>query len=75
MTASTWEELARQAAIQSRIIFWATAVEGGRARMTSVESGQRTGLTTQLLSGLATGAQVVCHPDDMRRDGARVKAR
>ena len=55
---------------------WAVfVVEGGRARMTPVETGQRAGLSTQLLSGLAAGAQVISHPDDMLSDGARVKPR
>jgi HlyD family secretion protein len=43
--------------------------------MTPVETGQRAGLATQLLSGLAAGAQVVSHPDDTLSDGARVKPR
>lgn len=55
---------------------WAVfAVESGRARLTPVEIGQRSGLTTQLLSGLGAGAQVVSHPDDMISDGKRVKLR
>ncbi len=55
---------------------WAVfAVEAGRARMTEVETGQRAGLATQLLSGLGAGAQVVSHPGDMLSDGARVKPR
>jgi HlyD family secretion protein len=55
---------------------WAVfAVEGGRAHMTPVETGQRAGLATQLLSGLEAGARVVSHPDDMLSDGARVKPR
>ena len=55
---------------------WAVfAVKGGRAHMTPVETGQRAGLATQLLSGLAAGAQVVSHPDDTLSDGARVKPR
>jgi HlyD family secretion protein len=55
---------------------WAVfAVEGGRAHITPVETGQRAGLVTQLLSGLEAGARVVSHPDDMLSDGARVKPR
>jgi len=55
---------------------WAVfAVEGGRARLTPVESGQRAGLSTQILSGLAAGARVVSHPDDKIADGTRVKPR
>jgi HlyD family secretion protein len=55
---------------------WAVfALDGRRARLTPVEIGRRAGLATQLLSGLAAGAQVVSHPDDTIRDGARVKPR
>lgn len=55
---------------------WAVfAVEGGHARLTPVETGQRAGLATQLRSGLAAGARVVSHPDDTLGDGARVKLR
>jgi len=55
---------------------WAVfAVKGGRARLTPIETGQRAGLATQVVSGLAAGAKVVSHPDDMLSDGARVKPR
>ena len=55
---------------------WAVfAVEGGRARVTPVETGQRAGLATQVLSGLAAGTRVVSHPDDKIGDGTRVKPR
>ena len=55
---------------------WAVfAVEGGCARLTPVETGQRAGLATQVLSGLSAGASVVSHPDEAIRDGARVKPR
>lgn len=55
---------------------WAVfAIDGGRARMTPVEIGQRAGLTTQVLSGIDAGARVVSHPDEAIRDGGRVKPR
>ena len=55
---------------------WAVfAVEGGRARLTRVETGQRAGLATQVLSGLGADVQVVSHPDDTISDGTRVKPR
>jgi HlyD family secretion protein len=55
---------------------WAVfAVEDGRARLTPVETGQRGGLATQLVSGLDPGAKVVSHPDDTLADGTRVKPR
>lgn len=55
---------------------WAVfTVDGGRARLTPVEAGQRAGLATQVLSGLAAGTPVVSHPDDKIGDGTRVKPR
>jgi HlyD family secretion protein len=55
---------------------WAVfALEGGRARLTPVVTGQRAGLATQVLSGLAAGARLVSHPDDKIGDGTRVKPR
>lgn len=55
---------------------WAVfALKGGRATLTPVETGQRAGLQTQLLSGLGAGAQVITHPDDRLSDGVRVKPR
>ena len=55
---------------------WAVfAVKGGRVRLTPIETGQRAGLATQVVSGLAAGAEVVSHPDDRLSDGARVKPR
>ncbi|MDQ1315037.1 MAG: HlyD family secretion protein [Pseudomonadota bacterium] len=55
---------------------WAVfAVEGGRVRLTPVETGHRAGLATQVLSGLGVGARVVSHPDDKIGDGTRVKPR
>ena len=55
---------------------WAVfVVEGGRARLTPVETGQRAGLATQVLSGLEAGTRVVSHPDDKIDDGTRVKPR
>jgi HlyD family secretion protein len=55
---------------------WAVfAVKDKRARLTPVETGQRAGLATQVLSGIAAGARVVSHPDDKISDGTRVKPR
>lgn len=54
---------------------WATfVVEGGRAQQRSVEVGQRTGLTAQVLDGLEAGDQVITHPSSDLTDGARVEA-
>jgi HlyD family secretion protein len=55
---------------------WAVfKVEGRRAHLTPVEIGQRAGLATQVLAGLAAGSRVISHPDDTLTDGARVKPR
>ena len=55
---------------------WAAfVVDGRRARLKPVEIGQRAGLATQVLSGLAVGDRVVAHPDETIRDGARVRSR
>jgi HlyD family secretion protein len=55
---------------------WAVFVLGDRrARLTPVEIGQRAGLATEVLSGLAAGDRVVAHPDEKIQDGVRVKPR
>jgi len=55
---------------------WAAFVIDGRhARLKPVEIGQRAGLATEVLSGLAAGDRVVAHPDETIRDGVRVKPR
>ncbi len=55
---------------------WAAfVIDGRRARMKQVEIGQRAGLATEVVSGLAAGDQVVAHPDETIRDGGRVKPR
>ncbi|NBC18486.1 MAG: efflux RND transporter periplasmic adaptor subunit [Bacteroidetes bacterium] len=52
---------------------WATfVVDGGRAQQRSVEVGHRTGLTAQVLDGLAAGDRVITHPSSDLTDGARV---
>lgn len=50
-------------------------VEQGKAVRRSVQIGQRTGLHAQVISGMEAGEQVISHPDDRVRDGARVVAR
>jgi HlyD family secretion protein len=55
---------------------WAAFVIDGRhARLKPVVIGQRAGLSTEVLSGLAAGDRVVAHPDETIRDGVRVKPR
>ena len=53
---------------------WAVyVVNEGRARRTFVEIGRQTGREAEVLSGLPEGAQVIVHPGDLIRDGARVR--
>lgn len=52
----------------------AFVVEGGRARLRSVEVGQRNPIEAQVLGGLKEGEEVVLHPSDKIADGVRVRA-
>lgn len=55
---------------------WALfVVEAGRARLRPVQIGQRSGLRTQIVSGMQAGETVIAHPDDRIGDGVKVKAR
>ncbi|MFA6969799.1 MAG: HlyD family efflux transporter periplasmic adaptor subunit [Gallionella sp.] len=55
---------------------WAVfAVGQGRAVKRRVQVGQRSGLATQILSGIRSGEQVIVHPDDRVADGRRVVTR
>jgi HlyD family secretion protein len=47
-------------------------VEGGRARRTPVELGERTPDWAEVKSGLAAGSAVVLYPSDQVRDGVQV---
>ena len=49
-------------------------VESGRANLRRIEPGRRSGLTVQVVDGLAPGTTVVVHPGDHLSDGARVMA-
>lgn len=49
-------------------------VENRRARLRAVDIGRRSGLSTQILSGLAAGELVITHPGDQVADGVRVNA-
>jgi HlyD family secretion protein len=52
---------------------WAVfTVDGGRARLTPVEIGQRNTTYAEVLHGLSEGAVVVLHPSDRIDDGVRV---
>jgi HlyD family secretion protein len=50
-------------------------VENGKARRHSVQIGQRSGLTAEILSGLAEGETVIVHPGDTVEDGTRIRLR
>ncbi len=55
---------------------WAAfVVEQGKAVKRSVEIGQRTGLSAQVVSGIQAGERVINHPDDRVREGVSVVAR
>jgi HlyD family secretion protein len=47
-------------------------VEDGRARLRTVKTGRRSGLRTQILSGLHPDEIVITHPGDHIEDGSRV---
>jgi HlyD family secretion protein len=55
---------------------WAVfTLEDGAARRQPVETGQRNGLSAEVLSGLSAGEEVIAHPDDTIEDGTLVTAR
>jgi len=53
---------------------WAVfVVEDGRARRRTVEIGQRSGLTAQIVAGLSETEVVITHPSDTVEEGTRVQ--
>ncbi len=55
---------------------WTVFVEtDGRARLTSVNLGERNGLVAQVLHGIAAGTRVIAHPNDRIFDGTRISPR
>ena len=53
---------------------WALyTIADGRAHRQSVRIGRRGGLDTEILAGLATGTEVIVHPDDRVSEGTRVE--
>ncbi|MDE3154182.1 MAG: efflux RND transporter periplasmic adaptor subunit [Acidobacteriota bacterium] len=53
---------------------WAVYVDqGGRARLRTVEIGQRGSLEAEVVKGLQPGEQVVLHPPDTLSDGTRIE--
>lgn len=52
---------------------WAVfAVREGRARLTRVETGQRSGIEVQITAGLDDTSRVIAHPSDRVVDGVKV---
>ena len=55
---------------------WKTFVlRGGKARAVAVEAGRSDGRFTEVLAGLAEGAEVLLHPPDTVEDGSPVRKR
>jgi len=55
---------------------WAVFVEdNGKARLRTVDVGQRNGLTAEIVSGLREKEMVVAHPDDSIRNGTSIRPR
>jgi HlyD family secretion protein len=55
---------------------WAVyVVDRGRARLTTVTLGHRTGQWAEVIAGVAEGTRVILHPGDTLVDGSRVRER
>jgi HlyD family secretion protein len=55
---------------------WSVFIEEqGKARRRTVEIGQRTGLTAQIVSGLKENERVVAYPDDAISEGTKIRQR
>jgi len=55
---------------------WAAfAVVDGRAKVTPIQTGARSGLAVEVTGGLQEGDQVIIYPSDQVRDGVRVSPR
>jgi len=55
---------------------WAVFVaDGSRARLRTVEVGQRNGLEAQILSGVQAGERVIVHPSDTIKHNGRIRPR
>ena len=46
-----------------------------KARLQTLEVGQRNGLTAEIISGLKENERVIAHPDDSIKDGTPVRPR
>ncbi|MFQ5465296.1 MAG: efflux RND transporter periplasmic adaptor subunit [Thermodesulfobacteriota bacterium] len=55
---------------------WALfVIDGGRARLRTVETGRRSGLVAEVRGGVAEGDVVIVHPDGSIEDSTRVRPR
>jgi len=55
---------------------WKTFIfRGGKAALITVEAGHTDGRTTEILSGISAGDEVLLHPPDTVKDGSPVKKR
>jgi len=55
---------------------WALfVVDEGTAQLRKVETGQQSGLQTQILSGLESGESVITHPDERIEDKVKIEIR
>jgi HlyD family secretion protein len=55
---------------------WKTFVyQGGKAKLVSIEAGHTDGRTTEILSGLSPGDEVLLHPPDTVKAGSSVRKR
>jgi HlyD family secretion protein len=50
-------------------------IDDGRAQRREVTLGKRSGLHSQVLSGLVEGQEVILHPDESIESGTRVQRR
>lgn len=50
-------------------------VEGNRAKERVIKAGHVNGVSTEVLSGLSAGEEVINHPDDALKDNAKVSPR
>ena len=55
---------------------WAVfVVENRKARLRTIEVGQRNGLAAEIVSGIREGERILAHPDDRIKEGISVRVR
>lgn len=75
----TWEnqdvlKIPGSAAFRGGLGWNAFVIENGRARQRVVEIGHRNQTEVEILKGISAGQQVILHPPNQLRDGARVRS-